>query len=77
MCLLYLGRLVPSELIFAEERFYPKRVGVPVLGAVCLECRSDLPMPFVAQSWLPILGGTLIEVGLRITSPETITLLPA
>ena len=39
MCLLYAKRLMSCELVFAEEEFYFKRVGVLVLG----DCMSEMP----------------------------------
>ena len=45
-----------SELLFAEQGVYPKFVRWHWVLA-CPECCSDLAIPFVAQSWLPILGG--------------------
>ena len=35
-----------SELVYAEEGLYPKRVGILGLAACMSECRSDLAIPF-------------------------------
>ena len=46
-----------SELVFAVKDFILSVWVFLYWLLPCRECRSDLAISFVVQSWLPVLGG--------------------